>query len=145
MNATWRCAGRRLGRLLSLAAAGTLVFSPAQVLAQQVESPEAAMLHATSTSDEAAREFWAGLDDFENIFFVRSANHLKKALDLDPNLGLARVMYGWSAPGLPLSERKSVRSTRWLRDARSTGTHLETPGWSAGCFHSCRKLSSRIQ
>lgn len=96
--------GWRLG--LAVAVFG---FSPTLLAAQQtVESPEAAMLQVTSASDEATTHFWAGLDDLENWFFSRGADHLQLALELDPNLGLAQVFYGWRAPGLTQAERKAT-------------------------------------
>ena len=96
--------GWRLG--LAVALCG---FSPTLLAAQQtVESPEAAMLQVTSASEEATTHFWAGLDDFENRFRSRGAHHLQLALELDPNLGLAQVFYGWGAPGLTKADRTST-------------------------------------
>lgn len=96
--------GWRLG--LAVAVFG---FSPTLLAAQQVvESPEAAMLQVTSASEEATMHFWAGLDDFENIFFSRGAHHLNLAIELDPSLGLVQVFYGWGAPGLTQAERKAT-------------------------------------
>lgn len=96
------------GWRLGLAAA-LFGLSPTLMTAQQtVESPEAAMLQITSASEEATTHLWAGLDDFENIFFSRGAHHLNLAIELDPGMGIAQVFYGWGAPGLTRAERKAM-------------------------------------
>ncbi len=144
MNTSRRHAGRRPGQWLSLAAAATLAFTPAPALAQQVASPEAGMLRATSSSAEATQHFWAGLDDFENIFFVRSASHLKKALDVDPNLGLARIVYGWGAPGLAQADRQKEikRGLSALGEATTAELVVGTAfkEWNAGNASAARDL-----
>ena len=65
------------------------------------------ILGVTSTSEEAKAFFWDALDDAENIFFERAAIRLQQALALDPEFGLARVVYGWAAPNLTSEKRQS--------------------------------------
>ena len=93
-------------RWLVCLAFGAFAFSPLAAQ-QEVASSEPVTLYVTSATEEAVNHFWAGLHDTENIFFPRSANHFQKALELDPDLGLARVFYGWGAPGLTQAERSS--------------------------------------
>lgn len=88
-----------------LALAGAALAARAQVT---VASPAEQRLRVTTASEEAANHFWKGLADGRNIFWSRAAMHLDKAIELDPNLGLASVMRGWFAPGLTQDERKAA-------------------------------------
>ena len=77
------------------------------VMAQQVTvaSPAAERLRVTSTSEEASRQFFAGLSDARNLFFSRAAMHFDRATGIDKNLGLARAFRASVAPGLTQAER----------------------------------------
>ncbi len=123
----------RFGAATALAVA----FSPAIALAQQAfESPAAAKLEVTSTSEEASRHFWAGVHDADNIFFTRAATHFEKALELDATFGMARVLHARNAPGLSQADRiaKINKGIAELSEA-STGELLTALGmreWTAG-------------
>ena len=86
-----------------------LSLLPAALVAQQVNVASTApqRLRVTTTNEEAARQFWAGLSDARNVFFSRSAGHLDRAIALDGNLGMARVIHAWAAPDLTTDERKA--------------------------------------
>ncbi|HXE84518.1 MAG TPA: tetratricopeptide repeat protein [Gemmatimonadales bacterium] len=75
--------------------------------AQQVTvaSPAAARLRVTTTSEEASRQFFAGVSDARNLFFTRAVTHFDKALEVDTNLGLARAFRAAVAPGFTQAER----------------------------------------
>lgn len=105
--------------LLSLTVA-LLSLTPAGVVAQDVTVAAPARLRVT-TSEEAARHFWAGLSDARNIFFSRAAINFDKAIAVDPNLGLARVLHAASAPGLTTDERK-VEVDRGIATMTSAST-----------------------
>lgn len=89
--------------------AAALGLAPALALAQEVrvESPAALRLRVTTASEEAGRHFWTGLGEARNIFFARAATHLDRAIALDGNFALARVVRGAIAPGLTTEERKA--------------------------------------
>jgi tetratricopeptide (TPR) repeat protein len=86
-----------------------LALLPAALVAQQVTVASSApqRLRVTTTNDEAARQFWAGLTDARNIFFSRATGHFDRAATLDGNFGLARVMHGWATPDLTTDQRKA--------------------------------------
>src|SRR6266852_3496402 len=86
-----------------------LALLPAALVAQQVTVASSApqRLRVTTTNDEAARHFWAGLTDARNIFFSRATTQFDRATTLDANFGLARVMHGWTAPDLTTDQRKA--------------------------------------
>jgi tetratricopeptide (TPR) repeat protein len=86
-----------------------LALLPAALVAQQVTVASSApqRLRVTTTNDEAARHFWAGLTDARNIFFSRATTKFDRATTLDANFGLARVMHGWTAPDLTTDQRKA--------------------------------------
>jgi tetratricopeptide (TPR) repeat protein len=77
------------------------------VAAQQVTvaSPAAERLRVTTTSEEASRHFFAGVSDARNLFYSRAVMHFDKALDVDKNLGLARVFRASFVPGLTQVQR----------------------------------------
>lgn len=77
------------------------------VAAQQVNvaSPAAERLRVTTTSEEASRQFFAGVSDARNIFFSRAAMHFDSAMGIDRNLGLARAFRAAVVPGLTQAER----------------------------------------
>lgn len=123
-------------RFLGLAALA-LAFSPGIAYAQQAfESPAAAKLEVTSASEEANKHFWAGISDYTNIFFIRGATHFEKALEADPNFGMARVLHAWAAPGLSAADRtaKINQGITELADDAGTGellTALAFRAWNA--------------
>lgn len=80
---------------------------PAAAQEIQFESPDAVKLQPTSSSAEAVRHFWMGLDDAENVFPARAVQHIDQALQLDPGFGLARALKGFAAPGLSPEERQA--------------------------------------
>ena len=77
------------------------------VAAQQVTvaSPAAERLRVTTTSEEASRQFFAGVSDARNLFFTRAVTHFDRALEVDKNLGLARAFRATVVPGLTQAER----------------------------------------
>jgi tetratricopeptide (TPR) repeat protein len=106
-------AGQSRTRLASCAlTAVALSLAPTLALAQQVtqvtvESPAVLRLRVTTASEEASRHFWAGFGDARNAFFSRATTHFDRAIALDGNLGLARVVRAAVAPGLTDDERKA--------------------------------------
>ncbi|MFQ5745838.1 MAG: hypothetical protein ACE5HF_01290 [Gemmatimonadota bacterium] len=102
---------RRAGaRLAALA----LLLLPGGALGQEAfESP--ATLEATTSSEEANAHFWSAVAEWENIDAATAAEHLAMALSLDPDFGLAKVIEGFSAPGLD-SEASAHRITEGMAD-----------------------------
>ncbi|MGH2626033.1 MAG: tetratricopeptide repeat protein, partial [Anaerolineales bacterium] len=88
---------------LSIALAG-----PGSVAAQLGAGVRPAKLEPTSTSEAAKTAFWTAIDHFNNIEFATGATHMRRALEVDPGFGLARVAYGLNAPGLSAAERDST-------------------------------------
>lgn len=86
-----------------------LAILPAALVAQQVTVASSApqRLRVTTTNDEAARHFWAGLTDARNVSFSKAAVHFDRASTLDGNFGMARVLHAWTAPDLTKDERKA--------------------------------------
>jgi len=99
----------RTRRVLSTLTVALLGLAPALALAQDVavESPTALRLRVTTASEEAGRQFWTGLGDARNIFFGRATTHFDRAIALDGNLGLARVVRAAIAPGLTTEQRQA--------------------------------------
>ncbi len=62
-------------------------------------------LEVTTTSAEARTSFMTGIENFNNVFPARGTTQLKRAIELDPAFGLARVVYGTSAVGLTTAQR----------------------------------------
>ena len=113
--------GSRL-RFLGLAAVA-LAFSQGIALAQRTfESPAAAKLEVTSASEEANKHFWAGINEYSNIFFARGATHLEKALEADPSFGMARVLHAWGAPGLSNADR-TAKINQGITELADASTH----------------------
>lgn len=103
--------------------AATLGLGSRVALAQQVavESPAALRLRVTTSSEEAGRQFWAGLSDARNIFFSRATTHFDQAIALDSTLGLARVVRAATAPGLTTDQRQA-ETQRGLATMTSAST-----------------------
>jgi tetratricopeptide (TPR) repeat protein len=127
-------------------AAGAFLATP--VLAQQatVESPAAVTLYVTSASEEANTHFWMAIDEWENIRGRVAAEHFDRALSIDPNFGLARVMQGFVTPGLQQEERASriERGLVQLAGASAAELTLATAfkEWAAGNVKTARTLLS---
>lgn len=90
----------------ALLTAAFLGLVPAATMAQaNMASPAAERLRVTTTSEEASRQFFAGLSDARNIFPSRATTHFERAIAADGSFGLARVFRGAFAPGLTPAER----------------------------------------
>ena len=82
-----------------------VLLGPATQTALAQDEPAEALLKVTTESEQADAHFWMGIDDVENVFLSRSAMHFEKALELDPDLGMAQFMHARFAPGLVRAER----------------------------------------
>jgi tetratricopeptide (TPR) repeat protein len=114
----------RIARWSVLASAAALLASAAFTpLAAQVAAGVArpVRLEVTTTSAEARTAFIGGLEDLVSIFPNRSAARLKKAVDLDPTFGLARVIHGVTAAGLTTAQRNE-EIARGMADAAKAST-----------------------
>ncbi|HKK09025.1 MAG TPA: tetratricopeptide repeat protein [Gemmatimonadota bacterium] len=91
---------RELPALVAVAAASLLLVSG---LAAQSGSAGGAMeFHAASG---AASELSMAWDELSNVNPAGALPHLQKAMSMDPDFGLARILYGFGAPGLPADQR----------------------------------------
>jgi tetratricopeptide (TPR) repeat protein len=79
-------------------------------------------LEPTTTSMDARTAFAKGLENLNNLYPVRGTAELKRAIELDPAFGLARVMYGTSGVGLTTAQRNE-EIARGMTDATKA-----TPG-----------------
>ncbi len=126
---------RRRALRLPLLAALTVGLSPTLASAQQ-DFGTPATLVVTTESEAAARSFWAGLSEFENIFFTTGAEHLSAAIAADAELGLAHVFYGFGAPGLTSAERRETIASgiAMMADATTAEVLFATAikEWNAG-------------
>jgi tetratricopeptide (TPR) repeat protein len=87
----------------------TLVFVVGSLLAPGIRAQEGAAdkaLTVTASSQEAVHHFWMAWDELNNVNPPGAVPHLHEALSMDPNFGLARVLYGFGAPGLAPAERE---------------------------------------
>jgi tetratricopeptide (TPR) repeat protein len=106
------------------------VLAPGLLTSQAADSTPPAKLTVTSSSAEAKSEFWAGLHDVRYLFPVRAAQHFAKALDLDPDLGLARVMHGAVAVNYTPDQRQQEYDAGVAAAAKSTmGEALVALAW----------------
>lgn len=105
---------------LALAASATSTPLPAQVAAG-VARP--VRLEVTTTTTEARTAFTSGMDDLANGFPNRGADRLKKAVDLDPSFGLARVIYGTLFTNGMTAAQRTEEIARGIADAAKA-----TPG-----------------
>lgn len=114
-----------------LAAGLLLTWSvPTSLTAQATDTAPPAKLMVTSSSDEAKAEFWAGVHDFRLLFLPRSAQHLAKAVALDPDLGLARVLHAAVAPDLNAAQQQTEYDAGVAAAAKATtGEALVALGW----------------
>lgn len=91
--------------ILALLCGSSFFVAPAVASGQDGE--DAPRLQLTTTSDAAGQHFWAGMIDALNVFPSRAAMHFEMALEADPNLGLARVLHAFTAPGLSGAEQEA--------------------------------------
>ena len=101
---------------------GSAVLAP---LAAQVAAGVArpVRLEVTTTSAEARTAFASGLEDLANGFPNRGGDRLKKAVDLDPAFGLARVVYATVFTNGMTNAQRTEEMTRGIADAAKA-----TPG-----------------
>lgn len=78
-------------------------------------------LEPTSNSAAAVREFNDAIADFNNVQPARGTEHLRRALDADPGLGIARVLFAIRAPGLTRAQRETDIA-RGMNDAARAST-----------------------
>lgn len=78
-------------------------------------------LEPTSSSAVASTEFNAALMDLNSVQPARARLHLRRSLDNDPALGIARVYYATVAEGVTTSQRDE-EFTRGLTDAAKAST-----------------------
>ena len=113
-------------------AAGLMLtwIAPTPLTAQATDTAPPAKLTVTSSSPEAKAEFWAGLHDFRLLFPTRSAQHLAKAIALDPDLGLARVLHAAVAPDLTAAQQQAEYDAGVAAAAKgTTGEALVALAW----------------
>jgi len=82
----------------------------------------------STTVPQAASEFKAGVADWENFSFESASSHFQSALKSDPNLGLARTMYGFiggSITGELTQPQALIEADRGVADAASHGNTNE--------------------
>jgi len=84
--------------------------------AQAAGNPDRATLKVTTSVAAAEHEFRQGLMEWDNINFVAARGHFAKAVELDPALGIARVLRAGTALGMPAAERETELK-RGLADA----------------------------
>lgn len=98
--------------------------APSAPLAAQVAAGVArpVRLEVTTTSTEARTAFSSGLEDLGNGFFNRGTDRLKKAVDLDPTFGLARVIYGTLFTNGLTAAQRNEEIARGIADAAKAST-----------------------
>jgi tetratricopeptide (TPR) repeat protein len=105
-------------------------LAPAPLTSQTTDTAPPATLVVTSSSAEAKSEFWAGLHDNRYFFFERAAQHLAKAVALDPDFGLARVLYGSVAVDYSDAQRQREYDAGVAAAAKATmGEALVALAW----------------
>lgn len=106
------------------------VLAPGLLASQAADDTSPAKLSVTTSSAEAKAEFWAGLHDARYLFPARAAQHFAKALDLDPDLGLARVMHGTVAADYTPEQRQHEYDAGVAAAAKATmGEALVALAW----------------
>jgi hypothetical protein len=117
---------RRLPRWALVAAAALVGLATAPPLAAQVAAGVArpVRLEVTTTSSEARTAFMGGLEDLMSVFPNRATARLKRAVDLDPAFGLARVIHGVNAPGLTAAQRNEEIARGVADAAKASPTEL---------------------
>ncbi|MDX1577973.1 MAG: tetratricopeptide repeat protein [Gemmatimonadota bacterium] len=136
--------------LALLALLGLAAASGAEAVHAQEEADEP-RLELTTGSEAAKRHFWAGVHDALNVFAPRAASHFEMALEEDPDLGLAIVMHGFTAPGLT-NEEQAARIDEGIAALGSASSNemlvgLALKEWAAGngpaasrLFHTASEL-----
>src|SRR5512143_1955588 len=76
-----------------------------QPAAQEQKSAPARQIGTTSA--EARAEFMNAIKDVYNIYFERATQHFDRALQLDPQYGLARVIRAQYASGIAPEEQRT--------------------------------------
>ena len=82
----------------------------------------------STTVPQAAAEFKAGAADWENFSFESAASHFQSAFKSDPNLGLARAMYGFiggNITGELTQPQALAEADRGVADAAAHGNTNE--------------------
>jgi tetratricopeptide (TPR) repeat protein len=82
----------------------------------------------STSSPQAAAEFRTGMADWENFSGEAAASHFQAALESDPDLGLARVMYGFvggTFTGELTQDQALAEVNRGVSDAAAHGTTNE--------------------
>ena len=80
-------------------------------------------LKLSTTVPLAISEFRAGVADFENISGEASASHFEAAIKADPNFGLARVLYAFSAGVLSGALTESQMNAELNRGVADAAVH----------------------
>lgn len=90
-----------LSRAAAALCGATLLATGAPPVAAQLGAGVSGVrkLEVSTTSPAARSALIAGMHEADNIFFPRAVMHFKRAVDLDPNFGLARVLHAGLAPG----------------------------------------------
>lgn len=110
--------------------AGLLALSPmlagGAAAQEEIEfaSPEAATLHPTSASEEAVSHLRVALEEANNVNPAAAARHAAKALELDPDFGLARVVHAITAPGLTAEQRQEKIEQALAKMSRATPAEI---------------------
>ena len=108
----------------ALVAAGAFACLAPIVVRSQTDTA----LKLSTTVPQAASEFKAGVIDWENYSFESAASHFQAASKSDPNLGLARTMYGFiggQITGELTQPQALAEADRGVADAASHGTTNE--------------------
>ena len=83
-------------------------------------------LKLSTSVPQAVVEFRAGVFDWQNTSFESSASHFAAASRADPNFGLARAMYAFTAAGGDLTRPEAFAEiNRGVADAAARGTTNE--------------------
>lgn len=93
-------------------------------------------LQVTSAPAEAVQHFWMAWDELNNVNPAGAVPHLKEAMSLAPDFGLAHVLYAFGAPGLRPEERTEEvdRGLGLMHDAPAAEMFLALSWreWNAG-------------
>jgi tetratricopeptide (TPR) repeat protein len=84
-----------------------LALPSGALLSQETGEKPGGKLTFTSNSEEAKALLWQALYNGQNIFFLRAGELAQQAMELDPDFGLARVVYGFYAAGLTPAQRRA--------------------------------------
>ncbi len=115
----------RLGSACVLILGAVLLPTQAVAQEQEVESPAAATLRVTSASEAATEHFWTGLEEWFNIDAPVAVEHFELAVAADPELGIARALHGFVAPGLSNEETAdAIESGLSAMGDATTAEHL---------------------